>query len=126
MTIQGPKYTTTYDPSRKVVFETPVGAWTQEDFKIYNEELSSKIISAINMQPWSLLCNMSKYVISDLSNSIAERAEWFSKINLQFVAMVVDSAAVKMQMNRAGGNKVTVQAFTSVDEADAWLKSKGF
>jgi hypothetical protein len=128
MTIQSPsgKYTTTYDPARKVVIEQPVGAWTLEDFNAYNEEFSSKIISTIKMQPWSLLCDMSKYVISDLGNSISERVDWLASVNVQYAAMVVDSAAVKMQMNRASGNKIPTQAFTSREEANDWLKSKGF
>jgi hypothetical protein len=128
MTIQSAtgKYVTTFDPARRVVYETPVGAWTEEDFKSYNEELSSKIISNIKSQPWSLLCDMSKYIISDLGGSLKERVDWLASVNLAYGAMVVDSAAVKMQMNRAAGNKLNVQFFTSREEADAWLKSKGF
>ncbi len=128
VTIQSPsgKYVTTYDPARKIVTEEVMGVWTEEDFKSYNQEFLSKIVSAIKMQPWCLLSDTSKYVISDLGNSVTERSEQLASLNLQHVAIVVNSAAVKMQMNRAVGNKLSMQAFTTKEEANDWLKSKGF
>lgn len=118
--------TTTYDPVRKLVYETPVGSWVEEDYKAYNQAFSSKIMSQIKDQPWSILCDMTKYIISDLGSSLQERVEWLASANVQFAAIVVDSASVKMQMNRVASNKIPMKAFTSVEEADAWLKSKGF
>lgn len=128
MTIQSPsgKYITTYDPVRKLVTEQHMGTWTQEDASTYNQEFISKIMSTIKMQPWGLLCDLSKYVISQLGGSLSERAEWLASVNVQYIAMVVDSAAVKMQMNRVAVGNIPMKAFTSREEADAWLKSKGF
>jgi hypothetical protein len=52
--------------------------------------------------------------------------EWMNKNKVTTIAVIVDSAIVKMQMNRAGGGKFDQQAFTDEKEDDAWLKSKGF
>jgi hypothetical protein len=120
------KYVTSYDPTRKVVCEQPMGTWTEADFKAYNEEFFNKIVSPIKGQPWVLLCDMSKYVISDLGGSLSERIDYLASANLQYGAMVVNSATLKMQMNRAAGSKIKTQAFSTREEADAWLKSKGF
>lgn len=128
MTITHPKglYTIKVDTARKIVHEAPVGLWTKEEYQEYHQQYEQKVAPLITKEPWAILCDMTKYKMSDLGDVLAKHADWLANNNCKMTAMVVDSAIVKMQINRAVSGKIAQQAFTSVDEADAWLKTKGF
>lgn len=119
-------YTIEYDSTRKVVFEAPVGLWKKEDYAEYHDQFVNKIGPAIGKQPWAICSDLRKYKISDLGDVMAKHVEWLAENNVQYSAMVVDSAIVKMQINRAVGSQIPQQAFLSVEEAKEWLQSKGF
>lgn len=128
MLITHPKglYTIKYDSARKIVYEAPVGLWNKEDYAEYHSQFENKIGPAVGKQPWAVCTDVRKYKISDLGEEMAKHAEWLAENNVKYYAMVVDSAIVKMQMNRAVGVKIPQQAFLSESEADEWLKAKGF
>lgn len=128
MLINNPKglYTIKFDTGRKVVYEAPVGLWTKEEYVEYHGQFESKIGPATAGKPWSICSDLRKYKISDLGDIMAKHIEWMSANNCQFSALIVDSAIVKMQINRAVGGKIVQQAFLDDKEADEWLKSKGF
>lgn len=128
MLITDPKglYTINVDPVRKIVFETPVGSWTKEDYSEFHNTYVEKVKPTLGNSPWCLCTDVRKYKLSDIADEISRHADWMNENNLQYAAVIVDSAIVKMQINRAGGNKVVQQAFMTEKEADDWLKSKGF
>ncbi len=128
MLITDPKglYTINVDPVRKIVFETPIGSWTKEDYNEFHEMYVEKIKPALGNSPWCLCTDLRKYKLSNIADEISRHAEWMKENKLQYAATIVDSAIVKMQMNRAGGDTITQQAFLTEKEADDWLKSKGF
>lgn len=120
------KYTIKYDSTRKVVLEAPVGLWTKEDYAEYHSQFVNKIGPAVGKQDWAICTDLRKYKLSDLGDVISKHAEWMYQNNLKFIALIVDSAIVKMQINRAVAGKVPQQAFLDEKEAEDWLKSKGF
>ena len=73
-----------------------------------------------------MVSDLRKYKMSDLGDVMAKHTEWLANNNLQVAAVIVDSAIVKMQINRAISTKFPQQAFLSEEEALTWLKSKGF
>jgi hypothetical protein len=128
MLITHPKglYTIKYDSTRKIVYEAPVGLWTKEDYAEYHSQFENKIGPALGGQPWAICTDLRKYKISDLGDVIAKHTEWMQNNKLQYIALIVDSAIVKMQINRAVAGKVPQQAFLNEEEAETWLKSKGY
>lgn len=128
MLITHPKglYTIKYDSTRKIVYEAPVGLWTKEDYAEYHSQFENKIGPALGGQPWAICTDLRKYKISDLGDVIAKHTEWMQNNKLQHIALIVDSAIVKMQINRAVAGKVPQQAFLNEEEAETWLKSKGY
>ncbi len=128
MKITHPKclYTINYDADKKIVFEEPVGLWTKEDYAEYHSQFENKIGPAVGNQSWAMVSDLRKYKMSDLGDVMAKHTEWLANNNLQVAAVIVDSAIVKMQINRAISTKFPQQAFLSEEEALTWLKSKGF
>ncbi|BCJ96209.1 hypothetical protein acsn021_37780 [Anaerocolumna cellulosilytica] len=128
MLITHPKglYTIKYDSARRVAYDAPVGLWTKEDYADYHSQYVNKIGPAVGGQTWAVCTDVRKYKISDLGDVIAKHTEWLNENKVQYAAIIVDSAIVKMQMNRAVGGKIPQQAFLNEQEADEWLKSKGF
>ncbi len=119
-------YTINYDPARKVAYDVPVGLWTKEDYSEYHNQYVNKIQPAVGNQPWAVCTDLRKYKISDLADVMAQHVQWLADNNVKYSALIVDSAIVKMQTNRAVGSKIPQQAFLNEKEADEWLKSKGF
>ncbi|SHM32255.1 hypothetical protein SAMN02746066_01587 [Anaerosporobacter mobilis DSM 15930] len=128
MLISNPKglYTINYDPVKKLVKEAPVGLWTKEDYAEYHSQFENKIGPALGNQPWAICSDLRKYKVSDLGEIMAKHTDWLANNNLKYGAVIVDSAIVKMQINRAISSKFEQQAFLTEEEADVWLKSKGF
>lgn len=119
-------YTLKFDSARKVLFEAPVGLWTRDEYVEYHSQFENKIGPAAAKQPWSICSDLRKYKMSDLGDVMAKHMDWLASNNVQYSAVIVDSAIVKMQVNRASGSKVQQQAFLTEEEASDWLKSKGF
>lgn len=128
MLINNPKglYTINFDDKRKVVYEAPVGLWTKEEYAEYHSQFENKIGPATGNQSWAICSDLRKYKISDLGDIMGKHIEWLIENNCKYSALIVDSAIVKMQINRAVGGKLPQQAFLDDKEADEWLKSKGF
>lgn len=119
-------YTINLDESKKIVFEATVGLWKREDYLEYHSQFENKIGPALKGQPWAICSDLRKYKMSDLGDVMAKHTEWMASNHLKCAAIIVDSAIVKMQMNRAISTKFPQQVFTSEEEAKSWLKSKGF
>ncbi|MFV0341542.1 MAG: hypothetical protein ACK5JH_01430 [Anaerocolumna sp.] len=119
-------YTISYDATKKLVKEAPVGLWTKEEYIEYHSQFVNKIGPALGGQPWAIRTDLRKYKVSDLGEVMAKHTEWLANNNLSCGAIIVDSAIVKMQINRAISSKFTQQNFLTEEEADEWLKQKGF
>lgn len=128
MQVKCPKgmYTMKYDEGRKIIYETPVGFWTKEDYQRYANDYVSKLGPVVKGKTWATLTDLRNYKTSDISDEINKHAEWMKNSGCTTAAVIVSSAIVKMQINRLGSNHFQQQAFTDEKEADAWLKGQGF
>ncbi|RCX11255.1 SpoIIAA-like protein [Anaerobacterium chartisolvens] len=129
MTINDPKglYSIKLESGKNVVYETPTGLWTKDDYKQYHSHYVEKIGPALKGKKWGMVAVMKDYKTSSLSDELNTHAAWLENNGCEKVAIVVDSSIVKMQMNRAGNNKkFEQQVFTDINEAESWLSSKGF
>lgn len=122
------KYEIKVDKVRRVVYEKPMGLWNEDDYNRWVKDYKSKVIPALgNSQPWAVCADLTAYKTSSITEKLNEFVKWKVENGVAKTAMIVSSATVKMQMNRAVKDTPTApQAFTSLNEADTWLKSVGF
>lgn len=116
------------DVSRGIVFEVLKGLWQPEDFKKYDETYRNEIVPLFKGKKWAKCSDLCDYKTSPVVGQQANaHLEWCFKNNIGAGAIIVSSALVKMQMNNAAkGSGVNPTAFTSLKEADEWLKTVGF
>lgn len=119
-------YTIKFDSTKNVAYEVPVGVWTKEDYIEYHSQFENKLGPALGNKPWAMISDLRKYKVSDLGDVMAKHGDWMANNNLQYSAVIVDSAIVKMQINRAMGSKFVQKAFLTEEEAVEFLKSNGF
>lgn len=119
-------FTIKFDKTRRIAHETPVGLWTAEDYRRYHNEYVTKIATVLEKKPWAKLTDLRKYKTSSITEEMDKHTEWMAQVSCKCVALIVESAIVKSQLNRVIGGKFEQQAFTDEKEALDWLKSKGF
>lgn len=120
-------YELTVDTTRNIVKEKMIGFLKDEDLERYHKEYENKIVPLFKGKKWTKLSDLTQFKASSISESGNKHLAWCFKNGMEPGAIVVENAIVKMQMNRLSkGNNVSPTAFTSVDEADAWLKAQGF
>jgi hypothetical protein len=120
------KYILEVDVNKRICFENPIGLWDKEDYARYHNEYVTQIASQFKGKNWAVCTDLRQYKTSDISDSMNEHAIWATQNGLTHCAYIVESAIIKMQMNRATKGKMEQQAFTDIDEAKAWLASQGF
>lgn len=128
MVISHPRglYTIMVDADRRIVYEAPVGLWTKDDYMEYHNLYLDVILPALGAGEWSICTDYRKYRMSNVEEVLDEHINWLSENNVKYSGMVVDSAIIRMQINKAVGSRIPQQAFLDEAEADMWLKSKGF
>lgn len=120
------KYTLEVDASRSICYEVPMGLWDKDDYERYHNDYVTKVAAQFGGKKWAICTDLRNYKTSNISDAMNAHAEWAANNGLSCAAFIVDSAIVKMQMNRATSGKLTQQAFTDINEAKEWLKSQGF
>lgn len=120
------KYELKVDVQRRIVYEKNEGMWTKEEFARLHNDYVTKIVPAFGGKTWAKCCNLVGYKTSDITDDIAEHNLWCEKNGFTHAALIVESAIIKMQMNRSVKGGVFPMAFTDEKEADAWLRSQGF
>jgi hypothetical protein len=120
------KYTLEVDATRRICYETPIGLWDKDDYERYHNDYVSKVAPQFTGKKWAVCTDLKNYKTSNISDAMGAHAEWAAKNGLSCGAFIVESAVVKMQMNRATTGKLTQQAFTDLNEAKEWLKSQGY
>ncbi|MFZ5352704.1 MAG: hypothetical protein ACOZCL_08270 [Bacillota bacterium] len=119
-------YTISFDPARCVVFEKNTGFWHPEDVKRFHNDYVVKIGPHLDGKPWAKYSDLREYKTSSINNEINEHVSWMISKNVKSVAILVESAIVKLQMNRAINNKFSQKAFDDEKEANEWLIAQGF
>lgn len=123
-------YVLSPDKNRNVVEEDIKGKQTDEVYKKYCDDYKT-VIKDFSGKNWAKKCTFKEFnMVSNVSDDlVSDHVKWAHGNGLQCVAMIVDSAIVKMKMNRLLRNSnspVDRQAFVSESEADKWLRGKGF
>lgn len=123
-------YVLNANKGRNIIEEDIRGKQTDEIYSQYCEDYK-KVIKELNGQTWAKKCTFKEFnMVSNVSDDlVSSHVKWAHDNGLQCVAMIVDSAIVKMKMNRLLRNSnslVERQAFVSETEADNWLREKGF
>ncbi len=119
-------YTIMVDTSRRIVYEAPVGVWTKEDYREYHNLYINVIVPTLGEGGWSLCTDLRKYRMSDVDEDVNNHIEWLREKNVQYSGMIVDSAIIKMQMDKIMKTRIPQQTFLDEAEADMWLKSNGY
>lgn len=128
MVISHPRglYTIMVDTVRRIVYEAPVGLWTKDNYMEYHNLFIEVILPTLGEGAWSICTDFRKYRMSDLEDVMVNHLDWLSENNVKFSGLIVDSAIIRMQINKVMGTRIPQQAFLDEAEADHWLKSKGF
>jgi hypothetical protein len=119
-------YTILVDTSRRIVYEAPLGVWKKEDYMEYHSLYMNVIVPTLGEGAWSICTDLRKYRISDIEDVMNHHIDWLSENNIKYCAIIVDSAMVKIQIDKVLNTKILQQAFLEEAEADMWLKSIGF
>lgn len=119
-------YTIMVDTTRRIVYEAPLGVWTKEDYMEYHNLYLNVILPTLGNGAWSICTDLRKYKLSDLEDIMKPHIDWYSENNVKYCAIIVDSAMIKIQIDKVINSKLKQQAFLEEAEADAWLKSIGF
>lgn len=122
------KYELKIDQNRRIVYETPIGLWKKEDVTRWLNDYKTHIQPLItDKKPWAVCAILTDYKTSSVADEINEFVKWKIENGLTKTAMVADSAIIKMQMSRVvKGTPTDPISFSSLKEADEWLKSQGF
>ncbi|OPJ64434.1 hypothetical protein [Clostridium oryzae] len=129
MEIKDPQglYEIKVDLERRIVYENHFkGLFTIEALQRMDKDYKEKVIPALGGKKWAKYCDMRNYQLSNIVDEMNTHLQYCIDHGLEHAALIVESAVVKMQMNRTGRNTpVPPNAFTDEKEADAWLKSVG-
>lgn len=117
----------------KVVYEVIEGLWKNEDYARYTDAYEKQLIGDIKkMGKWAKLCDMRNYKMSSVVDEVSRHVKWCAENGLQESICIVPSTIVKMQMQRSAkdqGSKkdvIQTQYMETVEEAEAYLKQKGY
>lgn len=120
------KYTITVDTARNIAWETNIGVWTAEDLARFHNEYVTKIVPLFKGKDWAICSDVRQYKTSpiEMDKHVAYKQANGAKLG----CIIVESAVVKLQINKAsaGSAGFKVQAVVNEQEANDWLKSNGF
>ncbi len=119
-------YEIKFDSTRRISYEKNIGFWRKEDLERYHDEYVKKVSNEFNGKPWAICCDLREYKTSSINDEMNQHVQWKVNSGMCCAAIIVSDPIVKMQLNRASGGKYPQMAFTSQQEAEDWLKSKGF
>lgn len=116
------------DAKRKVIYEKNSGFWTKEDFKRYvkaYEDLDKQGILK-KMGKWCKISDLTEYKTSSIADEINENVKWAVERGFVCAAAIVPASIIGMQMNRVTKGVIELINVSSMEEAEAWIKTRGF
>lgn len=110
-----------------VVYEQLKGLYNEDDMNRLHNEYITKLAPKLKGKNWTKCSDLREYRASNINNSASKHMEWCQSNGMMPGAILIESAVVKMQMNRVSKeNQLAPTAFTELNEAKEWLKSKGY
>ena len=125
----GGQYELRVDKARRIVFEINAGSWDADTYIRYGNEYLNKICGILGPGKWLKCVDLRKYKPNTKVTPELVNAHMEAMIARGFdgAACLLDSATLKMQINRAGGKMpVDLAYFDNEADAEKWLKSRGF
>ncbi|MGB7606062.1 MAG: hypothetical protein WBL93_11375 [Lutisporaceae bacterium] len=121
------KYEMEVNTQRGVVFEKIEGFWNLEDIQRYHQDYVTKVIPALKNKKWAKCSDVRTYKTSTIADELNKNMTLYIKNGLVGGAIIVESAIVKMHLNRSTKNiGLEPEPFDNFEDADKWLKSQGF
>lgn len=103
------------------------GLFTAEAVKRLDDDYRTKVIPLLEGKKWAKLCDLRNYQMTSNVDEMNAHNVYCIEHGMAVGALVMDSAVLKLQMNRSGkAIGVAPNVFSSVEEAEEWLKSQGF
>lgn len=120
------KYKIKVDTARRISWETNIGVWAQEDLDRFQNDYAVKILPLLKGKDWAISSDVRQYKTSPID--MDKHVAWKNANGAKLGVIIVESAVVKLQINKAsaGSKGFTVQAVINEEEASEWLASKGF
>ncbi len=123
------KYELKVDTNRRIVYEKLIGLWSVDDFKRFDNDYRTKIVKQLGAGNWAKSSDMREYkpnthVTPEMMDS---HLKFVSSTGCIGGACIIDSITLKMQLKRASKESIGAPGyFDNEQEADSWLKDKGF
>lgn len=115
------------DEKRRIVYEQFKGMFTKDAVVRIEKDYKTKIIPLFSGKKWAKYCDMRNYKLANSQDELNEFVKYCTDNGMAHAALIVESAIVKMQMNRVGRNVgVNPVAFTDEQEAEDYLKQNGY
>lgn len=115
------------DVTRRIVYEKFKGMFTKEAVSRIQNDYATKILPLFKDKKWAKYCDMRDYRLANSQDELNAFVQYCTDNGMAHAALIVESAIVKMQMNRVGRNVgVNPVAFTDENEAEAYLKECGY
>lgn len=116
------------DMARGIVYETYADKlFTPEALLRMDSDYKNKVIPMLKGKKWAKFCDMRTYKMSRNVPEANAHVGYCVKNGLSDAVLVVASTVLKMQMNKVSettGN--APNAFTEIQEAEKFLKEKGY
>ena len=103
------------------------GLFTAEAVKRLDNDYRTKVIPLLEGKKWAKLCDLRNYQMTSNVDEMNAHNAYCIEHGMVAGALVMDSAVLKLQMSRSGkAVNLEPNIFSSVEEAEKWLKSQGF
>jgi hypothetical protein len=118
------------DFDRRIVFETNSGLWKKEEILAYQKVHETEVEPILNkngIKPWAKISDLRDYKMSLIVDEVNYHSKWIIEKGCTHVAVIVpNSVLVKNQMKRSVDGSLTTDYFSTVEDAEKWIKSVGF
>ena len=122
------KYEINVDPTRMIAFQKHEGMFKEDCLERLDQDYKTKVIPLFKGSKWAKCCDLRNYKVGgDITDKMNIHNTYCIEKGMSHVALIVESAIVKMQMNRAGKQiQFAPTACLDEKEADIFLKSNGY
>lgn len=121
------EYEIKVDVARRIVYEKFKGMCTKEVIAKMDSDYRTKVLPLLKGKEWAKYCDMRTYKLANSQDELNAFVQFCTESGMAHAALIVESAIVKMQMNRVGKSVgVNPVAFTDETEAENYLKQSGY
>lgn len=125
------KYSFIIDKERNIVEEIIVGEWTKLDAYRYCIDFAQDVVPKFLHKPWAKRVDLNMWIpTTDIVEIIGNHLRWATKhegmLYSANICLSDKQREVLSSMFHLGENEEYSKIFRCVEEADEWLKRRGF